>query len=119
MARNRKIGVIGPYFFEENDVAVTVTSERYIEMLNTFFIPLLRRKRVPRHHLWFQQDGATSHTARESMNVLRRLFPNHLISRFGDIAWPPRSPDLSTCDFFLWGNLKPLVYQDKTRTINE
>ena len=27
----------------------------------------------------------------------------HLISRFGDVPWPPRSPDLSTCDFFPLG----------------
>jgi len=27
----------------------------------------------------------------------------HLISRFGDVPWPPRSPDLSTCDFFFFG----------------
>jgi hypothetical protein len=24
--------------------------------------------------------------------------------------WPPRNPDLTTCDFFLWGFLKDLVY---------
>ena len=100
-------------------VTVTVTSARYFEMLNTLFIPELWRRRIVRRHLWFQQDGATSHTARASMAVLRPLFPNHLISRFGDIAWPPRSPDLSTWDFFLWGYLKSRVYQDKHRTLNE
>ena len=30
----------------------------------------------------------------------------------------PRSPDLSTCDFFLWGYLKSRVYTHKTRTLN-
>lgn len=24
--------------------------------------------------------------------------------------WPPRSPDLTPCDFFLWGLIKELVY---------
>ena len=26
------------------------------------------------------------------------------------VKWPPRSPDLSTCDFFLWGYVKGLVF---------
>ena len=31
----------------------------------------------------------------------------------------PRSPDLSTCDFFLWGYLKSHVYTHKHRTLND
>ena len=27
------------------------------------------------------------------------------------VKWPPRSPDLSLCDFFLWGNVKGLVFK--------
>jgi len=53
--------------------------------------------------LWvghFQQDGARAHTANESMTIVLDMFPGHLISRFRDVPWPPRSPDLSTCDFF-------------------
>ena len=23
--------------------------------------------------------------------------------------WPPHSPDLNTCDFYLWGHLKSMV----------
>jgi hypothetical protein len=53
------------------------------------------------------------------MTVLRTLFSHRIISRFGDLAWPPRSPDQSTCDFFLWGYLKALVYQTKPRTLDE
>lgn len=96
-----RLGIIGPYFFEENGVTVTVTSERYIHMVNTFFIPELQRRGVDIQNVWFQQDGATAHTARASMAVLHRLFSNRLISRFGDVLWPPRSPDLSICDFYL------------------
>ena len=48
------------------------------------------------------------------------MFPGHLISRFGDLPWPPRSPDLSTCDFvFLCGYLKSRVYTHKPRTLND
>jgi len=53
--------------------------------------------------MWFQQDGATAHTVNESMTIVRNMFPGHLISRFGDLPWPHRSPDLSTCDFFSLG----------------
>lgn len=113
-------GIIGPYFFEdENGATVTVTAARYCQLLNTFLRPELRRLQVDLENVFFQQDGATPHTARVSMQVLRDMFPERLISRFGDIPWPPRSPDLSTCDFFLWGYLKDRVYSHRPRTLAE
>jgi len=53
------------------------------------------------------------------MAAVRELFGNRVISRFGDILWPPRSPDLSVCDFFLWGYLKNRVYTTRPRTLDE
>ena len=45
---------------------------------------------VPRDHeeeeVWFQQDEATAHTARRSMEMLRELFPGRLVSLRGDIS---------------------------------
>jgi len=80
--------IIGPYFFgDERGNACTVTSERYANMLQDFFIPRLQGLPVNKT-THFQQDGATSHTAKIAMNILRLLFPGHLISRYGDIAWP-------------------------------
>ena len=115
-----KTAVIGPHFFEDHDGnAVSVTSERYIGMINNFFVPELRRRRIPIRRVWFQQDGATAHTARASMGVLQHIFGDRLISRFADTPWPPRSPDLSMCDFFLWGTLKARVYQQKPRTVED
>jgi hypothetical protein len=32
---------------------------------------------------------------------------------------PPRSPDLSTCDFYLWGFLKGRVYEPNPRNTEE
>lgn len=32
------------------------------------------------------------------------------IGRAGTVPWPPRSPDLTPLDFFLWGYLKGIVY---------
>jgi hypothetical protein len=34
-----------------------------------------------------------------------------------DIGWPPRSPDLTPCDFFLWGYLKAKVYEQRPLTL--
>ena len=104
-----KVGDCWTLFFEEEGIVVTVTSARYIEMLNNFLRPELERRQVNMRDIWFQQDGATAHTARASMEVIRQMFPGHVISRFGDVRWPPRSPDLSICDFFLWGYLKSKV----------
>ena len=33
--------------------------------------------------------------------------------------WPPRSPDLSTCDFYLWGCLKGKVYANNPKTLED
>lgn len=110
------MGIIGPYFFEENERAVTVNAARYRSMIEEFFIPSLEEMNV--RDVWFQQDGATAHTARDSMNLLRQYFPDRLISLRGDLPWPARSPDLTPCDFFLWGYLKSLVYVDRPQTID-
>jgi len=67
--------------------------------------------------VWFQQDGATAHTFRGSLSLLREIFPGHVISLRGDIGWPPRSPDLTHCDFFLWGYLKAKVYEQRPQTL--
>ena len=32
--------------------------------------------------------------------------------------WPPRSPDLTPPDYFLWGYLEGRVYRNKPRTID-
>jgi hypothetical protein len=57
----------------------------------------------------------------ETWTVEHRVFvyAGHLISRYGDVPWPPRSPDLSTSDFLLWGYLKLRVYTHKPSTLND
>jgi hypothetical protein len=101
----------------EGECTVTVTSHHYVEMLHNFLPPRLNE--LGNASLWFQQDGATAHTARASMEVLREIFPGCLISLRGDIPWPAHSPDLSPCDFFLWGYLKAEVFKCKAQSIDE
>jgi hypothetical protein len=109
--------VIGSYFLEDEEGrAVTVNFARYTEMLRTFLEPELQRLGVETQILWFQQDAATAHTARNAMRVLEYTFPARVISRRGTIEWPARSPDLNACDFFLRGHLKRKVYEEKPRT---
>ncbi|GFU59859.1 uncharacterized protein TNCV_4726261 [Trichonephila clavipes] len=68
--------------------------------------------------LWFQQDGATCHTARTTIDLLKDTFGDRLISRFGSVNWPPRSCDLTQLDYFLWCYVKSLVYADKPQTLD-
>ncbi|GFV55492.1 DUF4817 domain-containing protein [Trichonephila clavipes] len=68
--------------------------------------------------LWFQQDGATCHTVRATIDLLKDTFGDRLISRFGPVNWPPRSCDLTPLDYFLWGYVKSLVYADKPQTLD-
>jgi hypothetical protein len=109
-------GVIGPYFFENNEgETVTVNAQRYRTMLTDFLWPILDEMDVG--DVYFQQDGATSHTSGETIALLRQRFPGRVISRRGDINWPPRSCDLTPLDFFLWGYVKDKVYANNPPTI--
>lgn len=45
-----------------------------------------------------QLERVTFKTARVSMNVVNGLFPNHIISRNGDITWLPRSRVSLSCE---------------------
>lgn len=111
-------GIIGPYFFEDaRGRVLTVNSERYVKMLDDFLLPKLQNFPGYNQRTWFQQDGATSHTSNVSLPRVREIFPGKLISRRGDINWPPRSPDLTPMDFFLWGYLKSKVYVNKPTSL--
>ena len=81
-------------------------------MLTSWLIPQLA---VERHDYPFQQDGAPPHWHCAVRTFLNEHVPNRLIGRAGQndqvfCKWPPRSPDLTVCDFFLWGYVKDRVY---------
>ncbi|GFV54071.1 uncharacterized protein TNCV_1071941 [Trichonephila clavipes] len=83
-------------------------------MITNFSIPELNNHDV--QELWFQQDGATCHTDRATIDLLKDTFGDRIISRFGPVNWPPRSCDLTPLDYFLCGYVKSLVYADKPQT---
>ena len=83
-------------------------------MMNDFLITKVNEMNVI--DPYFQQDGATCHTTRFNMVILRQTFPGRLISRYGDVGWRARS-DLSPLDYFLWGYLKGKDYRNKPANI--
>ncbi|GFW67963.1 uncharacterized protein TNCV_1617241 [Trichonephila clavipes] len=81
---------------------VTVNGDRYRAMITNFFIFELNIHDV--QELWLQQDSATCHTARATIDLLKGTFGDHLIFlRFSPVNWPPRSCDLTPLDYFLCG----------------
>ncbi|GFV86080.1 putative transposable element [Trichonephila clavipes] len=98
-------GIIGPYFFKNDEgLKVTVNGDRYRAMITHFFVPELNNHDV--QELWFQQEGATCHTARSTIDLLKDTFGDRLFSRFGPVNWPPISWDLTPLDYFLWSYVK-------------
>ena len=58
----------------------------------------------------FQQDGAPPYWGLDVRRSLNATFQDRWIGRGGPIRWPPRSPDLTPLDFFLWGYVKDRVF---------
>ena len=98
-------GIIGPYvFWDEAGNNVTVNGVPYRDMIQNFFISRLEEMNIA--YMFFQRDGATCHTPRDTINLLRQTFADKIISRNGPQNWPPRSCDLTPLDYFLWGYVK-------------
>ena len=57
-------------------------------------------------NILFQQDGATYHTAEATLGVLRPVFEDRFITRRANIAWPPRSCNMTPLDYYLWSGVK-------------
>lgn len=101
-------GIIGPFFIEEN-----VSGETYLNLLTRKFYPAFSS--LPNaSELHFMQDGAPPHWSLRVRDWLNENLADRWIGRGGprdhQIAWPPRSPDLTPMDFYLWGHIKGKVY---------
>ena len=60
----------------------------------------------------------TCHTAEATLDVLRPVFEDRIISHRADVVWPPWSCDLTLLDYYLWGAVKDKCYADKPETID-
>ena len=101
--------VYRPFFSEET----TVNSEADLAMLQNWLMELLFKGE--RADFIYQQDGVPPYCSFNVRQYLNATLHNKWIGRaenddFVLLHWPPRSPDLTPCDFFLWGYVKGLVY---------
>ena len=104
----RQDGTFGLKFYRNQ----TLTGVTYHSLLQYTVLPELRNWNGGNlDQLYWQQDGATVHCTDRNMRYLDNKFGDHVISRraLRGREWPPRSPDLSPLDFFLWGFLKSKV----------
>lgn len=69
----------------------------------------------------FMHDGAPPHFSNPVRLWLNETLPGRWIGREGSkekketkppMVWPPYSPDLTPCDYFLWGHVKDEVYRE-------
>ena len=68
--------------------------------------------------IWLQHNGATCHTANVTINLLRIVCENQIISRNSDVNWPPRSCELTPLDYVLWEAVKDKCYANDPETID-
>lgn len=110
--------VIGPFFIDGN-----LDGPKYVLLLHNQIVPAMKaaaaRQNIPWGEVFFQQDGAAAHFACLVRQYLDIVFPNRWIGRLGPIEWPPRSPDLTPLDYFLWGFLKDKVFRTTPENILE
>ena len=102
--------IIGSFVFAES----TITANIYLDMLKHYIVPQLEEFQ-PR--VVFQQDGAPPHWGLIVRDFLNETFPNRWIGRNGPTPWPPRSPDTTPLDFFLWGYVRDRVYRTPVRDV--
>ena len=78
-----------------------------MDMLELYVAPQLEESQP---WIIFQQDFAPLHWVWDVRRCLDATFSNGWIGRDGPIPWPPRSPDITPLDFFLWGYVKNKVF---------
>ena len=104
--------LIGPFVFDNNLMGNTYKVFLRNELPGLLEdIPLLKRSQI-----YFQHDGAPPHYTRHLRDYLNEFCPNCWLGRGGPSAWPPRSPDLTPLDYYLWGHMKTLVYETKVES---
>ena len=73
-------------------------------MFNEFLFTKIEAEDIG--NIWFQQDGAMCHTAKTTLDVLRPIFEDRIISRRADVVWSPRSCELTPLNYYLGGVVK-------------
>lgn len=115
-----KLGVVGPIFIDELPVVNDVqkkhpnrpNGKRY-ELLIDRIVAQLHAQLSPEdfRKCWWQQDGASSHTAGDSLGAIQEHFGTRIISRGATLNWPAHSPNLNPLDYWFWAHLRSRLYE--------
>ncbi|CAK1595201.1 unnamed protein product [Parnassius mnemosyne] len=107
--------ILGPVFLPQR-----LNGQRYLKFINEQLVDILDDLSLAEYrHTWLQHDGAPPHVVRLVRERLNELFDDRWIGRLGPHAWPPRSPDLTPLDFFLWGYVKERVFNRECDSADE
>ncbi|XP_054279103.1 uncharacterized protein LOC128997489 [Macrosteles quadrilineatus] len=107
--------LVGPHILDGAQNGVS-----YLHFLNNTLPELLEDVAIQSMaRMFYQHDGAPPHRSRAVVETLRNRFEEKLIAHQGPVNWPPRSPDLTPMDYFLWGYMKTEVYRSKPQTREE
>jgi len=84
----------------------------YLHMLENWLMPQLNEDS---NDYIFQQDSSPAHYHKDVRGYLNRNLPQRWIGHTGKeddalMRWPPRSPDVTPCDFFFWEFVKDTVF---------
>lgn len=111
--------ILGPHFIEGR-----LTGSTYLDMLRNVISQLITElmDEVPlaiinHREFYFQQDGAPPHYADVVREYLNSQHGERWIGRGGPVPWPPRSPDLTPMDFFLWGEIKRRIFVEEAQSL--
>lgn len=114
------LGVVGDVLLEPIILPPRLNAEAFHGILQNEVLPQLNQIPVQRRQqIWWQMDGCPSHNGRNISDWLNQEFPERWIGRFGNVAWPARSPDLTPMDFYIWGTLKASVYSAPVQSRDE
>ncbi len=114
-ASRKNRGVVW-YVQEKNCGAIfftsTITGDVHQDIIQPFVSQLEKSER----RSWLQQDNTRPYVSTNTMSFLRKFF---ISVCFPPTCGPPRSPDLSLLDFFLWGYLKNCVYMTAPQNLKD
>uniref|UniRef100_A0ABD2WH73 Transposable element Tc3 transposase n=1 Tax=Trichogramma kaykai TaxID=54128 RepID=A0ABD2WH73_9HYME len=99
--------LVGPYFLNGN-----LNGDMYLDLLQNELPGMLEDNPVAALNMWWQQDGASPHNNRFVTECLNQMFGRRWI---GYRARGHRQY-LTPLDFYLWGRLQHLVYQEEPTT---
>jgi hypothetical protein len=98
--------IFGPVFYEG-----TINADRYRNnLLEPFFQNLYDDELL---HGYFQQDNATAHKTRQTMERIHEFYDDRVVQ------FPPRSPDLTILDYFIFPYLKNTVFKNNPHNLEE